>query len=149
MYIFLDSAPLSTLASPARTPEISAILKWAKDCGSAGHNLFIPEIVDYEVRRELLRSKKTSGLKILDTLQSDLTYVPLTTQAMLLAAELWAQTRQQGKPTSHDENIDVDVILAAQAMSCGLPVSDIVIATVNPRHLSLFVNADIWSNIVP
>ncbi|MEX2261699.1 MAG: hypothetical protein WD696_07095 [Bryobacteraceae bacterium] len=43
----------------------------------------IPEIADYEVRRELLRAGKEKGLGRLDAL-------PITTPVMLKAAEFWA-----------------------------------------------------------
>ena len=118
-------------------------------CDAAGHRIIIPEIIDYEVRRELLRSGKTASVAELDNLKAVFTYLPLTTAAILEAAELWAQTRQQGQPTAHDENIDVDVILAAQALTFGVSVDDLVVATVNPRHLSHFVTADLWTNIHP
>ncbi len=68
---------------------------------------------------------------------------------MLKAAELWAQTRQAGKPTSHDENIDIDILLAAQVLTSEYLLSDTIVATSNLRHLSLFVPADLWMNITP
>jgi hypothetical protein len=68
---------------------------------------------------------------------------------MLKAADLWAQTRQAGKTTAHDENIDIDVILAVQIMISGYALADTIVATSNTRHLSLFVNADAWTNITP
>jgi predicted nucleic acid-binding protein len=147
--IFLDSAPLSTLANPAQTAEVRAMAQWLAECDLAGHHVVIPEIVDYEVRRELLRSRKTSSITELDNLKNDLMYLPLNTAALLKAAELWADIRQKGNPTAHDENIDVDVILAAQVLTLGMPETDLVVATVNLRHLSLFVPADLWSNITP
>lgn len=147
--ILLDSSPLSILANPAQTSEVRAITEWLADCDAAGHRIIVPEIIDYEVRRELLRSRKAASVAERDNLKADLTHLPLTTVALLKAAELWAQTRQQGKPPSHDENIDVDVILAAQALTLGVPTADIVVATINRRHLSLFLPADLWSNITP
>jgi predicted nucleic acid-binding protein len=124
-------------------------MQWVADCDAAGHRVIVPEIIDYEVRRELLRSNKSSSLVVLDRLKSNLAYLPLTTAAMVKAAELWASARQQGRPTSHDEKIDVDVILAAQALTLGVPADELIVATVNQRHLSLFVTADIWRNIKP
>jgi len=54
----------------------------------------IPEIADYEVRRELLRAERTKGLARLDGLKGVLAFVPITTPAMLLAAEFWAAARK-------------------------------------------------------
>jgi predicted nucleic acid-binding protein len=151
-HILLDSAPLSLLATPIKraTPAtVKAIRQWAIACDTAGHQIIVPEITDYEVRRELLRSRKTAAIAELDRLKVDFAYLPLTTAAMLKAADLWAQTRQAGLPTSHDENIDVDAILAAQALMLGVPVTDLVVATANVRHLARFVTADLWANIRP
>ena len=56
----------------------------------------MPEIADYEVRRELLRANKREGLARLDALVGLLEYLPITTAAMRQAALFWAQARQQG-----------------------------------------------------
>ena len=122
-------------------------MQWTTRCLIAGHKIVVPEITDYEVRRELICGKKTNSIVELDNLKQDFVYLPLTTQAMQKAAELWAQTRQQGQPTSHDENIDVDVILAAQALTVNAQGDAVVVATSNLRHLSRFVTADLWQNI--
>ena len=63
---------------------------------------------------------------------------------MLKAAELWAQARNQGRPTADMKALDCDVILAAQALA----VNGIV-ATENVGHLSLFVEAKDWREILP
>ena len=149
MFIFLDSAPLSLLARPALSAEAQPIHAWVAACDAAGHRIIIPEIVDYKVRREFLRAGRQASVNKLNYLMSSLTYLPITTAAIVKAAELWAQTRQQGRPTAHDQNIDVDVILAAQALTLGVAVNDLVAATSNERHLSSFVPADLWSNISP
>jgi len=77
----------------------------------------VPEIADYEVRRELLRARKTRGLERLDLIRKTLGYLPLTTNMMLKAAELWTQARNQGTPTADRKALDCDVISAAQALS--------------------------------
>jgi predicted nucleic acid-binding protein len=107
----------------------------------------MPEIADYEVRRELLRANKIKGVNRLDALGKFLEYLPLTTVAMRQAAKLWAQARQQGQPTAGDKTIDGDMILVAQAMTIETP--DIVIATTNVGHLSRFITAELWQNIPP
>jgi hypothetical protein len=60
---------------------------------------------------------------------------------------LWAQARQQGQPTAGDKTIDGDMVLIAQAKA--LEVPDVVIATTNVGHLSRFIAADLWQNILP
>jgi hypothetical protein len=64
-----------------------------------------------------------------------------------LAAELWAQSRQAGRPTAESKALDIDVLIAAQALSFGAAASEVVIATTNPRHLAQFINAKHWDEI--
>jgi predicted nucleic acid-binding protein len=113
----------------------------------SGVRIIIPEIADYEVRRELLRASKIKGLARLDDLAKSIEYLPITTMAMRQAAKLWAQARQQGQPTAGDKTIDGDMILVAQAVT--LQVPDVVIATTNVGHLSRFIAAEVWQNVTP
>jgi len=76
-------------------------------------------------------------------------YLPLADEALRLAAELWAKARQQGRPTADAKDLDIDVILAAQALSFGPAPSDVVVATSNSKHLSQFITAQNWSEILP
>ena len=71
----------------------------------------------------------------------------LTSKDLLLAAELWAQSRQRGTPTADIHALDIDVILCAQVLNCGVPLSDLVIATTNAKHLLQFAPAKEWSEI--
>jgi predicted nucleic acid-binding protein len=123
-----------------------ACRQWIDDLLAAGRRVIVPEIADYEVRRELIRLSSRVALSNLDQLALRLEYLPLTTAAMRLAAELWAQARSTGQPTAPDSALDADVILAAQALSLKTPV---VVATANPAHLNRFVPAELWSNITP
>ena len=68
---------------------------------------------------------------------------------MRLAAEFWAQTRQQGRPTADPHELDCDVLIAAQVRTTFGSVNDLVVATTNVRHLSLFVPAADWWTISP
>ena len=63
---------------------------------------------------------------------------------MRLAADFWAQARQQGQQTAGDNTIDADMILAAQALTFD---AGVLVATTNVGHLSRFVSAEIWPNI--
>ena len=148
-HIFLDSSPLGLLTNPSGNAEVIAINKWARACLLAGHHLYVPEVIDYELRRELLRAGKTSGLALLDGLKTLCIYQPITTAAMLRAAELWAMSRRAGIATGDPKKLDVDVILAAQALILPVPQSDVIVATSNVSHLSRFVAAALWTNIMP
>jgi predicted nucleic acid-binding protein len=148
-HIFLDSSPLGLISRPAKSPQVIAIVDWATDCLAAGHEIYIPEVIHYEIRRELIRAKKSSGLRRLERLKSAFRYVPINTAAMTLAADLWAKSRQSGFTTGDPKKLDIDVILAAQALTLGVPLNDLIVATENAKHLSRFVSADEWQNIRP
>ena len=143
LYVFLDSGPLGLLANPNHSPEFVAIRRWTLDCFEAGIEILVPAIVYYELTRELKRANRTSGVSRLDAFVSahSRRYLPLTGQALRLAADLWAQSRRQGRPTASPQSVDVDFLLAAQALTFGPPPSEIVIATTNRKHLAQFVDA--------
>lgn len=143
--ILLDAGPLGLVTNPKHSPQSTACANWLQSLITAGTRVLIPEIADYEIRRELLRANKRKGIAQLDALAALLEYLPLTTAAMRQAATFWAQARQQGKPTAGDKMIDGDVILAAQAATLG--ASDVLIATTNVGHLAQFVSAELWSSI--
>ena len=44
--------------------------RWLDSLELAGHEIVIPEIIDYEIRRELIRAKKRRGLGRLDDLKA-------------------------------------------------------------------------------
>jgi hypothetical protein len=73
-------------------------------------------------------------------------FVPIISDAMLQAAEFWADARRRGRPTAGNESLDADVILAAQAAT--LSGKMVVVASTNPRHLSRFVPAKHWQDIL-
>jgi predicted nucleic acid-binding protein len=112
---------------------------------TADVEVLVPEIADYEVRRELLRAGRKKGVERLDELKATLGFVPITSEAMLQAAAFWAEARRRGRPTAADESLDADVILAAQAAT--LSGKTVVVASSNPKHLSRFVSTDRWQNI--
>ena len=110
--------------------------------------MIVPEIADYEVRRELIRANKVRGITRLDALIDQVDYLPITTSAMRQAAAYWANARQQGQPTTVDSALDGDVILAAQAATLySANSANVIVATTNLKHLSRFVKAELWSDI--
>jgi hypothetical protein len=107
----------------------------------------VPEIADYEVRRELIRAHRLRGIAHLDRAKTTLGYLPITTAAMSQAAEIWAQARQLGQPTAPDLALDADAILAAQAVLLAQQGDPVVIATTNVGHLARFTAAQRWQDI--
>jgi predicted nucleic acid-binding protein len=142
--VVLDSGPLGLLCN-ARGGRINEEVRaWATSVEERGDDLVVPEIADYEVRRELVRAGLDRSRRRLDELAADLHYEPLTTAQLRAAARLWADARNAGRPTAHDHALDGDVILAAQARHLG---EDVVIATTNPAHLGRYVDARHWNEI--
>jgi len=135
----LDTGPLGMIAHPRPNPEIT---QWLRDLLSCSATIIIPEIADYELRRELILNGLQPSLDRLDELKQSMRYCPISTDTMLQAAEFWAQCRRQGRPTGDPKELDGDAILAAQAK-----IADAVIATENVGHLSLFVEARDWQEI--
>lgn len=141
--IMLDAGPLGRLthADYSRNREIRAWLAGLLDRNMA---VFLPEIADYEVRRNLIVENLTGSLANLDALPSLVTYVPITTADMRQAAELWAKARKTGRSVADPKELSADVILAAQAMRLGA-----LIATDNIGHLGQFTEARPWATIKP
>lgn len=134
-------------SNPRSSPENERCRQWLYELKVRGANVFLPEISDYEIRRELLRAHKTAGLARLDSLRSILNFLPINSLAMERAAMLWAEARNRGRPTAHSEALDGDAILAAQALTAGFPPEDVVVATANLGHLGQFVQAALWADI--
>ena len=143
----LDSGPLGLVSNPSASPVNYRCGQWSKSLLASGARVVMPEIADYEVRRELLRVGKMTGLRQLDGLKRVLDYAPLTTDVMLLAAQFWADARRHGRPTADPHALDGDVILAARANLVGAPGDAVVVATTNPIHIGQFVDARTWESI--
>jgi predicted nucleic acid-binding protein len=143
--ILLDAGPLGMISHPRPNPTIVA---WLRRLLAAGVRVVVPEIADYEVRRELLRANRQKGVQRLDDLKAVLGYAPITSPIMLKAAEFWAVARNQGFPTADDVGLDADVILAAQAIVLAESVGEVVIVTTNVGHLARFADARNWDEVV-
>ncbi len=109
---------------------------------ASGALVIIPEIADYELRRNMILEGLTASLKRLDELKDLLFYMPLTTRVMMKAAEFWAEARKRGKPGAAPDALDADAILAAQADEAGA-----VIATENIGHFPWLIEARHWREI--
>lgn len=149
MIVLLDSGPLGLLAHlKTDLPVVRACQIWLDMLLQAKHTVVVPEITDYEVRRELLRMRKSRSIARLDELGAFLEYMPISTAAMREAAQLWAHARQRGLKTATDDALDADMILAAHArIRSHFNSEPVVIATTNTRHLALFADARAWPEV--
>lgn len=147
LIVLLDAGPLGMITNPKSSPENEACKDWLAILVSKGVEVVIPEIADYEVRRELLRAGKDRGLGRLDALKGMLAYAPITTVVMLKAAEFWATARKAGRQSADDASLDADMILVAQCDALNRGGDQALIATTNVRHLELFATARVWRDI--
>jgi hypothetical protein len=147
--IVLDTGPLGIATRRPGIAEVQQCLAWLRALELSGALVVLPEIADYEVRRELLRARITAGIGRLDRLKARLLYLPISTTAVLRAAEFWADVRQRGVPTASPDALDADCILAGMAATAFDPADMVTIATSNVGHLARFpgVDAREWSSI--
>jgi predicted nucleic acid-binding protein len=148
--LLLDNNILSKVLRPElddNKPVVAAIARLQED---SEFRIYVPEIIDYELRRKLLhlgyRQSQTrkwarDALVSLDELVS-MGYLSLTTKALRLAADIWAQTRANGQLRTPEDRLDVDVILAAQARQAGG-----YILTTNEKHFRNIAEIFDWKSL--
>ncbi len=142
--VLLDTGVLGKVTNPKTNQDC---LKWLSTIEPRGYKVAVPEIADYELRRELIRADKLKGIQRLDRLKNEIIYLPITTSVMLYAAKLWAEVRQSGQATADPKSLDGDVILAAQALLQAQQGYEVIVATTNVKHISRFVDARLWTDI--
>ena len=80
--VILDAGPLGLATNPKRSPLDNACNQWVQGLLRQGLRVVVPELADYELRRELLRANKLAGLMRLEGFLTTIEYLPLTTPAM-------------------------------------------------------------------
>jgi predicted nucleic acid-binding protein len=149
MRLLIDTGILGQLCHPKKEqnrPVAEWLANRLRNCNQST-SVLVPEICDYELRRKLLHliakgQATQKSIDRLDDLGKLLDYLPLDTETMRKAAELWAEARKKGLPTAADPALDGDVILAAQAILVGGTV-----ITSNRQHLSRFVLTKQWPDV--
>jgi hypothetical protein len=149
-FVLLDSGPLGFASGRPGSPLPDQCRHWIDDLLARGVDVIVPEIADYEVRRELIRVGAYPSLHRLDQLVATgrLSYVPVTTVKWRRAAEFWADARARGVPTASRDALDADVILAACAATIGQPGDIVMVATMNVGHLARYCDARFWTSII-
>ncbi|MBD1912873.1 MULTISPECIES: nucleic acid-binding protein [unclassified Leptolyngbya] len=104
----------------------------------------IPEICDYECRREYFQNRSIVSIQRLDKLtqRTDrLVYWRLTTGIVHKAAQLWGEARNKGIVLADKKSLDGDVLLIATAINIVEETEEkVIIATTDESDLSNFNN---------
>jgi predicted nucleic acid-binding protein len=160
MIVLLDSGPLGLATHPRANAEALACQAWLRSLVAERHLVLVPEIIDYEHRRELLLRNALNALARLDAYRANDAFLPVSEAAYLRAAEFWADARRRGIPTADKLALDIDMILCAQAATLdpadfgrgtdrqtGVAAETIIVATTNVTHLTPFVDARHWQAV--
>jgi hypothetical protein len=70
--ILLDSTPVGLITNPKSTSLAIECQQWLQSLFDRGYHVVLPEIIDYEIRRELLRANRLKGIRRLNLLKSEL-----------------------------------------------------------------------------
>jgi hypothetical protein len=147
--VLLDSGPLGVACGRPGSPAPARCRLWIDGLLARSVEVVVPEIADYEVRRELTRVRAFPSLQRLDELLTvgGLSFAPVTTVEWRQAAIFGADARARGLPTASQDALDADVILAACATSIGQPGDQVIVATMNVGHLARYCDARLWTSI--
>ncbi len=96
-------------------------LDWAARTDAAGSIVVVPEVADFEVRRELIRLGASVKLARLDALLLTFGTARVTPEAWRKAAEFWAIVRKAGVPTADPHALDGEAIVATVAATIAGP----------------------------
>lgn len=138
MKLILDTIVVGQVCHPRKHAEVRTWLAKV----AAEHEPLLSEVVDYELRRELLRISARRSLARLDELSRELRYLPVTTATWRSAANLWALLRRTGRVTAPDAALDGDVLIIAQAIA-----EEAVVVTSNKRHFEPLVQVLDWHEV--
>ena len=151
-HLVLDTGPLGLATKPPDRPDAAACLAWLDRLGTAGWSIVLPEIADYELRRQLLLDANEPAIRRLDLFGEAVRFEWIDRLTLGRAARFWADVRRAGKPTADRHALDGDCILAAQAAGIAErhgPDDEVIIATTNVKHLERFAGIDArpWDRI--
>ena len=109
MIIILDTFPASSVAKrPGTVPTLlDQCRQWIEACETAGHRILVPAIAYYEALRELeLRQAARQIARLQAFCLQPRRFIPLTTQHLETAAQLWGQQRRAGQPGADPQALD-------------------------------------------
>ncbi len=83
-----------------RSSSAISCAEWLQTLVVAGTRVIVPEIADYEVRRELIRANKVRGIGQLDALARLPEYLPITTNVAQAIGTLVASAEAPAEPNA-------------------------------------------------
>jgi predicted nucleic acid-binding protein len=147
MKVLLDTGVLGLVTHP-RADGGRPCVEWMRDLIAADVKFVIPQICDYELRREYVLQGSSRALTKLDDLLTVLEFACVDSPIWRAAADMWARCRREGSPLASSEALDGDVILIATTIKVAR-TDQTVVATTNVKHLEKFVDARQWADIGP
>jgi hypothetical protein len=122
MIVFLDTNILGLLCNKNISfDESQQCKRWFDILFLRGVRIVTSDLCNYEVMRGLKTSSIRSGqvapgIQSLESLKSDgfIEFLSVTTEALDLAANLWARAFTSGQTTRNEKDIDIDIIISAQ-----------------------------------
>jgi hypothetical protein len=157
MIVFLDTNILGLISNKNISfDECQQCKKWFDTLFIRGVRIVTSDLCHYEVMRGLISSSIRSaeaapGIRSLELLKADgfLEFIPVSTEALDLAANLWARAFTSGQTTRDEKDIDIDIIISAQyqILRDEFPGQRVIMATTNLKHLSIFCDAANWRDI--
>lgn len=93
-----------------------------------GDALILSPLVEYEIRRGLIRKGATRAIELFEALKGGFIYQPFDDDTWTTGARLWAEAHRDGRPLP-----DADILIAAQALQ-----QNAVLVTANLRHFTYF-----------
>ncbi|MEM7761177.1 MAG: hypothetical protein AAF298_24060 [Cyanobacteria bacterium P01_A01_bin.40] len=141
--IILDSKPLGEICNPINQDKIKPLIEFLR---TIKISLRVAKITDYELRRELTLQGLTKGIRNLNKFKQRQEIIPIDSESLFLATELWAKLRRDGQPTADSKNIDCDVIMVAQALKLQKQFEQIIILTIDIKDLIRFrkFGIEVW-----
>lgn len=134
MVIVLDTGVLGLLTS-SRVEARRLISDYLKMHPQA--TVILPEICDYELRREFVLNGRSKEIERLEQLGRRYNYMAIRTEHMREACAVWADCRKNAFPFTSDESLDADCILIAQALDHER--GEAVVLTSNAKHIGRYL----------
>jgi hypothetical protein len=144
MRVVFDTGVLGIVTHPSK--RTSPCVQWFESLVAADVEIVVPEICDYELRREYILQNNLKAIGFLDGLKQSAVFCKVDSDIWLAAAALWAQCRSAGKAMAGNAELDGDVLLIATVNSMTLDPTTVV-ATTNVKHIDQHLDARKWEDI--